>query len=120
MKEKLKAIGANIKALRERYDFTQTEVANYLGIKDRVTISYYENGERKIPLDHLNKIADLFGVNLEILFETEPIEQKINKIFAFRKDELKETDFNAIANFHRIVKNYIKLLRLEQKHVNKL
>lgn len=111
-----KIIGANIKALRERYDFSQSEVANFLGLKNHTTISYYENGERKIPLEHLEKIADLFGVNLEVFFETESSEQRINKVFAFRKDELKESDFMVIATFHRIVKNYIKLIRLEQKH----
>jgi transcriptional regulator with XRE-family HTH domain len=119
METKYKIIGNNIKVLRERYNFTQIEVANFLGLGDHVTISYYENGERKIPLDHLTKIADLFGVELEILLTENPEEQLVNKVFAFRKNELKENDFNVIADFHRIVKNYIKLRNLEAKHAVK-
>ena len=114
-----KTIGTNIKVLRERYGFSQTEVANFLGLKDHVTISYYENGERPIPLDHLKKIADLFAVSLDTLFSKEKNENLVNAIFAFRKDDLKENDFNTLANFHRIVKNYIKLVNLEKKHGQK-
>ncbi len=114
-----KMLGTNIRVLREKYNFTQTEVAKYLGLNDHVTISYYEGGERKIPLTHLTKIADLFGVDLEVLLTDNPEEQILNKVFAFRKDELKENDFNTIANFHRIVKNYIKLRNLEKKHAIK-
>jgi transcriptional regulator with XRE-family HTH domain len=119
METKYKIIGNNIRVLRERYNFTQIEVANFLGLKDHVTISYYEKGERKIPLDHMTKIADLFGVELEVLLTENPEEQLLNKVFAFRKDELKEKDFNTIADFHRIIKNYIKLRNLEIKHAVK-
>lgn len=119
MNEEQKAVGTNIKVLREKYNFTQTEVASFLGLNDHVTISYYENGERNIPIEHLTKIADLFGVDIEVLFETDPVRQKINKICAFRKEELKEKDFDAIAGFHRIIKNYMKLLNLEKKHADK-
>lgn len=119
MEVKFKIIGNNIRVLREKYNFSQIEVANFLGLKDHTTISYYERGERNIPLNHLTKIADLFGVELEVLLTENPEEQIINKVFAFRKDELKEKDFITIANFHRIVKNYIKLRNLEKKHAVK-
>jgi transcriptional regulator with XRE-family HTH domain len=119
MNDEQKAVGTNIKVLREKYNYTQTNVANFLGLNDHVTISYYETGERNIPIEHLTKIADLFCVDLETLFETDPAQQKINKICAFRKEELKEKDFNTIADFHRIIKNYIKLLTLEKKHAHK-
>lgn len=117
--ENWKAIGINIKVLREKYGFTQIEVANFLGLKDHVTISYYENGERAIPLDHLKRIADLFAVNLEALLSKDQNENLVNAIFAFRKDDLKEMDFNTLADFHKIVKNYIKLVNLEKKHDQK-
>jgi len=114
-----KIIGNNIKVLRDKYGFRQEEVANFLGLKKHVTISYYENGSRNIPLEHLSKIADLFNVELEVLLTENPEEQLMNRVFAFRKDELKENDLETIANFHKIVKNYLKLKRLEKKHVLK-
>lgn len=116
MEEKLKLIGANIRVLREANKYTQSEVATFLGLNDHVTISYYENGDRNIPLDHLKKIADLFGVELTALFVEDPNERTINKVFAFRKEDLNEKDFSIIAEFNKIVKNYIKLIRLETKH----
>lgn len=116
MEEKLKLIGANIRALREAYNYTQSQVAAFLGLNDHVTISYYENGERNIPLDHLKQIADLFGVELTALLVEDPNERLINRVFAFRKEDLKEKDLSSIADFNKIVKNYIKLIRLEKKH----
>lgn len=113
---KYKIIGNNVKVLRNKYGFKQEEVANFLGLKNHVTISYYENGDRKIPLEHLSKIADLFGVELEVILSENPEEQLLNRVFAFRKEELKERDLETIANFHKIVKNYLKLRRLEKKH----
>ncbi len=109
-------IGKNIREIRERCGFTQTEVAKYLGLNDHVTISYYENAERKIPFEHLTKIADLFGVELAELITEDDKERKVNRIFAFRKDELTENDFNTLAQFNRIVKNYLKMKQLEDKH----
>jgi transcriptional regulator with XRE-family HTH domain len=112
-----KTIGNNIKVLRDKYNYTQSEVANFLNINSHVNISQYENGERKIPLEHLSRIADLFNVELEVLLTDNPDEQLLNNAFAFRKEELKGKDFETIANFHKIVKNYLKLRRLEKKHV---
>lgn len=114
---KYKTIGNNIKVLRERYNLTQLDVANFLNLGSHVNISQYENAERKIPLDHLSKIADLLGVELEVLLTGNPEEQLLNRAFAFRKEELTEEDLKSIAGFHRIVKNYLKLRRLEKKHV---
>lgn len=113
---KYKIIGNNIKVLRDKYGFKQGEVANFLGLKNHATISYYENGERKISLEHLSKIADLFGIELEVLLSENPEEQALNRVFAFRKDEFKGKDLETIAKFHKIVKNYLKLKRLEKKH----
>lgn len=112
-------IGNNVKVLRERCGFNQLEVANYLGLKDHVTISYYERGERPIPFEHLSKIADLFGIELADLLSDNTEVQLVNRVFAFRKDELQEKDFSTIAEFNRIVKNYTKLKNLEKKHAVK-
>lgn len=116
MEKRYITIGKNIKLFREKFNYTQNEIADYLKFKDRAIISYYEKGERKIPLESLTKLADLYGIELEDFFTEEPKEQLLNKVFAFRKEELKPNDYNEIAKFNKIVKNYLKLKKLEKKH----
>jgi transcriptional regulator with XRE-family HTH domain len=101
-------IGYNIKSIREKLNYTQEQVASILGVS-REMISYYENGDRKIPLDSLNKIADFFSVDLYDLLESDDILSKINTAFAFRADEILNDDLIQIASFSKIVKNYIKM-----------
>jgi len=107
-------LGRNVKSFRERMALKQEDLANYLGIK-RETISYYENG-RNIPLDKLEKLADLFGVDLYDLFENDNNMSEVSVALAFRADELSPKDFDAIADFRRIIKNYMKLKELCERH----
>ncbi|MFA7289371.1 MAG: helix-turn-helix transcriptional regulator [Melioribacteraceae bacterium] len=116
MKTDFRTIGNNIKVLREKLNYTQSQLADFLGIRERVTISYYETGERSIPLEHLTKIADLFGIELETLLTNDPEVLLTNKFFAFRKDRLNQEDYITLASFHRIVKNYRKLKSLEERN----
>jgi transcriptional regulator with XRE-family HTH domain len=106
--------GIIIKTLREKFGYSQDVVANFLEVK-REMISYYETGDREVPLELLEKLADLFGVDLEIFF-TENIEEATTDLaFAFRADELSEKDLENIAAFRRIIKNYQRITKLEKK-----
>lgn len=112
--EVLKYIGNNIKLYRKRMGIRQEELAEYLGVK-REMISYYENGTRTVPLENMNKLADLFWIDLSDLMEENPDLQKANVAFAFRANEIKPEDMRVIAEFGKIVKNYIKLRALCEK-----
>lgn len=100
--------GSNISALRSKLALTQQQIADYLGIK-RENISYYETGNREIPVEHLEKLADLFGVELYDLLESDLTNQKANLAFAFRAEQIDEKDLENISRFKKIVKNYIKM-----------
>ena len=63
-------IGRNLRSLREKRGLTQENVAEYLGIS-RSIISYYEIGDRTTTLAHLEKLADLFGVEVADLSSEE-------------------------------------------------
>ena len=106
-----KHIGKNIQLWRYKYGYSQDKLAEYLGIK-RENISYYENGERDIPVKHIEKIASLFGVDEEILVSESSDCNEIEIAFAFRNNEdvSKET-MNNISIFHKIVLNYMKMNR---------
>ncbi len=56
----------NIRNLREDADKTQTEIAEYLNIK-QTTYSKYELGKINVPIEMLIKIADYYDVSLDYL-----------------------------------------------------
>lgn len=103
--------GLVIKGLREKYNYTQDKVADYLGIK-REMISFYENEGREIPLEVLEKLSDLFGVELDVFFVDNVDEALAEVVFAFRKDDFESDDMENMAAFGKIVKNYIKINNL--------
>jgi transcriptional regulator with XRE-family HTH domain len=109
-------IGEQLKIYREQSNLTQQVVANYLGIK-RELLSYYENGEREAPLSVLEKVVDLYGIDLADLFEADPNQISANIAFAFRAETIQESDLIELALFRRAIKNYFKICELEKKDV---
>lgn len=57
-----------LRDLREDHDMKQKDVADLLGIQQTV-YSRYERGYQNIPLEHLVKLADHYGVSLDYIFE---------------------------------------------------
>jgi transcriptional regulator with XRE-family HTH domain len=103
--------GLVIKGLRERYGYTQEKLAGFLDVK-REMISFYENNEREAPLEILEKLSDLFGIELAVFFSETLEEAMAEVVFAFRKDSVTESDMEKLSDFGKIVKNYIKINRL--------
>ncbi|MEO6903705.1 MAG: helix-turn-helix transcriptional regulator [Bacteroidia bacterium] len=112
--------GEVIKAYRERMNLSQEAVATFLDIK-RETLSYYENntdGRAEAPLEVLEKLADLYGTDLADFFENDASQLKANLAFAFRATNLKENDLSEIAQFRKVIKNYLKIINLENNHAS--
>jgi transcriptional regulator with XRE-family HTH domain len=103
--------GLIIKGFREKYGYTQNKVADYVGIQ-RENISFYENGSREIPLTVLEKLSDLFGVELDVFFVETVDEAMAEVAFAFRKEDIDDRDLDTMAAFGKIVKNYLKINNL--------
>lgn len=103
--------GLVIRGLRERYGYTQEKLASFLDIK-REMVSFYETNEREAPLEILEKLSDLFGVELAVFFSETVEEAMAEVVFAFRKDSVNESDMEKLSDFGKIVKNYIKINRL--------
>jgi len=55
-----------LKHCREDKDLSQTQVSEILGIDQRV-YSTYEIGKRKIPVNHLIKLALFYQISLDYL-----------------------------------------------------
>jgi len=103
--------GLIMKSLREKFGYVQESVAVYLGIS-RELVSMYETGEREIPVEVLEKLSDLFCVDPDAFFADTPQEAIAQVAFAFRKDQLNPADIKEIAAFGKIVKNYLKIKKL--------
>lgn len=104
--------GLIMKSLREKFGYVQEKVADFLGIS-RELVSMYETGEREVPIEMLEKLSDLFCVDTEAFFADNPEEAMAQVAFAFRKDEFDPQDLNEIASFGKIVKNYLKIKKLD-------
>jgi transcriptional regulator with XRE-family HTH domain len=111
--------GEIIKAYRDKMELTQESVAKFLGIK-REVLSYYENNTREIPLNQLEKLSNLFGIELDEFFEENENLVNTNVACAFRASEIKQDDLQSISEFKKIVKNYFKILNLEKDCENRL
>jgi len=55
-----------IRDLREDKDYTQKQVADHL-MCDQSLYSKYERGERDLPLEYADKLADYYGVSVDYL-----------------------------------------------------
>lgn len=55
-----------LRELRESQNYTQTNIANYLGITQQ-TYSYYELGQHEIPPHHLISLSHLYKVSVDYM-----------------------------------------------------
>jgi transcriptional regulator with XRE-family HTH domain len=101
-------IGSNLQAFRQRIGLTQDQIAEFLNV-DRSLISHYEKGSREVTYVHLKNLSHLFNVEVEDFVEENRAFQELNYAFAFRSEGLDSTDLKSIAEFQRVVKNYIEM-----------
>lgn len=107
-------VGRNLKLLREANNFTQQQMASFLGI-NRSTYANYEAEERETPLEILEKAANILGAELSVFFEEDINTVKSMLICAFRAEDLSKEDMEEVAAFKNLVKNYLKINRLLEK-----
>ncbi len=62
-------LAKKLKQIRARLKLSQGGIADKLGVKDRASISMYENGKREPPLVILLAYARLAKVSVEMLID---------------------------------------------------
>jgi len=62
-------LAGKLKKIRDREGMSQTEIAKRLKVKDRASISQFENGIIEPPLPVLLKYARLVGVSTDVLID---------------------------------------------------
>jgi len=104
-------LGTNIRTLRENMGLSQQQLAEYLGIS-RGEVSYFENESRKPNLVVLEKLANLFGIDMADLLTPDAAAQALHSEFAFRASDMQAAQLEQIASFRRIVSNSMKMTNL--------
>lgn len=102
----------NIRAIRNKLGYKQETVSNVLGIS-RQTYIDYESKNVDIPFNTLEKLSDFFGVELASFFAENENQLKDFLVCAFRMENASVDDLKRITHFKSIVKNYIKMKRIE-------
>jgi transcriptional regulator with XRE-family HTH domain len=95
-------IGKRFNELRNKSGFTQSQIAEYLGV-DQSYISKCEKNERQFSVDVLEKAAELFGCTMDY-FVDESYEFAQMPI-ALRAKSITTEDLNTIAAMNKIALN---------------
>ena len=85
---------------------SQQELAERLNFSSATAISLIESGERKVSIEHLEKIADIFQIDVRFLLG-EKIENPEKQLkSALRADKnLTAKDKETILNFYEFIKS---------------
>ena len=113
--------GTRLVALRKAAGYTQTELANELGVTRRM-IAYYE-GETEHPPSHLLiGIAKALGVMIEELLGTEPLRKRAkpkNSRLQRRLQQIEKLEAGEKRQILQILDAFIERGQLKRKHQNK-
>jgi len=103
-------IGANAKRARILNRFSQSNIAEFLKV-DQSLISKFENGERSIQLDMLERLSNLYGYKVSDFEREDGIpEQRIKT--AYRSSEMQAEDMEVIHDIKRIAMNLFFMTEL--------
>ena len=101
-------VGDRIKKLRKMYNFTQEQVAKYLGFK-QTQIAKLESGDRKLKSSSLNKLCELYNCPKEYIIKG--VGEYSKEDFKFRSS--RDLDLETLANMNRIIRNLKELNQLK-------
>lgn len=94
-------INIKLKELREKTGFTQSQVANFLGVTQSF-LSKSELGERNLTVDQVEKLSALYGYNS---LELAKADKLVPIQLAFRATEITQEDLSVIADINQIYIN---------------
>ena len=103
-------IGQNAKRARESNGFSQANVADFLKV-DQSLISKFENGDRSIQSDMLERLANLYGFRVSD-FESEDGVHELRMKAAYRSSGISTDDMEAIHDIKRIAMNLFFMTNL--------
>lgn len=105
----MNTIGEKLKTLREKSRLSQKQLASYLDI-DQSYLSKIESNERQVNIEILDKLAILFGLEIED-FDKDVMEPK-EIHFSLRSRDIESEDLKAICQINTIASNSKQMAEL--------
>jgi transcriptional regulator with XRE-family HTH domain len=108
-------VGTNLKRLRSKTKFSQQEIADMLGI-DRNTYTNWENETTDIKSQFIPKLAEIFDVKIQDLFDNEKKLEISNNTFDNKDNSVGLIIFNisdkdTVDKFSSKLEELIKVLK---------
>ncbi len=100
-------VGERLRNLRKMHNFTQKQVADYLGFK-QTQIAKLENNDRTLKSSSLNKLCELYNCTPEYILKG--IGEYSKEEYKFRSS--KNLDLNTLSDMNRIIRNLKELTEL--------
>lgn len=72
-KNRTKEIGLRIKTIRLKHHITQKQLASHIGVS-QTAIALWESGQRTVPLETIDHIAEYLNISVGYLLLGEPNE----------------------------------------------
>ena len=108
-------VGDRLKFLRKKYNFTQKDIGDYLGISQSL-LAKVESNERNLKLTYITKLSDLYNVSGEYILYGEGVPN--SNVLVFIKDN-KAIDLKTIARMNKIINNLKEMIKLYESEVMK-
>jgi len=105
-------VGENAKRAREINGFTQANIADFLKV-DQSLISKFEKGERKLQVDILERLANLYGYRVSDFYCKEGLTEQRLRV-SYRSTVLSFEDMEVIHDIKRIALNLFFMADLER------
>jgi transcriptional regulator with XRE-family HTH domain len=106
----LQILGKNLTYYRQLRGLSLKQVAEYLNVPE-ATYESFELNSRDLTLVHLIKLEDLLYVDMFDLLESD-VSLHTEQFESVKLSEMELGDLKAIAEFHRIIMNYIKIKKI--------
>ena len=98
-------IGKVVKALRKENNISLTDFAKKLGI-NKSTLSRYENGTRKIPMEDIAAFANALNVTPEyLLLDDQPQPKHFETIAAHLDGDLTKEEWEEVIQYANYIRN---------------
>ncbi|WP_249028980.1 helix-turn-helix domain-containing protein [Tannockella kyphosi] len=111
--EKNDVVRQKLKSLRKGSKITQEQMAKYLKV-DQSMVAKLENGTRKLSVELIEKLCNLYGCSEEYLFGQE--EGFVPLDFAFRANNIEVEDLESIAMMNKIAANIRFMSRIVEEN----
>ena len=104
-------LGEKLRSLRVKSKISQAQLSNYLGV-DQSMVSKFENGERHVTSDIIDKLSKLYCISINDLLSGEEVISSFS--IAFRSSDLDVGDLDKLAIINKIALNQFEMDRINR------